>query len=43
RGTTRFSLRYTMFNQFRGLTNSTATSFGASAYNTLELLTWISF
>ncbi|MCR2828839.1 cytochrome C [Acidithiobacillus ferrooxidans] len=40
---TRFSLRYTMFNQFRGLTNSTATSFGASAYNTLELLTWISF
>lgn len=40
---TRFSLRYTAYNKFRGLGGSTATSFGASDFNTLEMLAWISY
>jgi hypothetical protein len=40
---TRFSLRYTLYNKFRGLTNGAVGPEKASAYNTLELLTWISF
>lgn len=40
---TRFSLRYTFYNKFRGLGSSTPTMPGASAFNTLELMTWLSF
>lgn len=42
---TRFSLRYTMYNQFRGVSgaSSSASGYAASSYNTLELLAWIAY
>ncbi|MHB8252300.1 MAG: cytochrome C [Acidiferrobacter sp.] len=41
---TRFSVRYTLYNKFRGLGGSTTGStFSASKYNTLELLAWIAY
>ena len=39
----RFSVRYTMFNKFRGLTGATATTPSASKFNTVELLAWFSY
>ena len=42
---TRFSLRYVMYNKFRGVGSASSNNlgYGASAYNTLELLAWISY
>jgi hypothetical protein len=43
---TRFSLRYTMYNQFNGVgaaSSNKVGNYGASAYNTLELLAWIAY
>ncbi len=39
----RFSVRYTMFNKFRGLTGATAATPSASKFNTVELLAWFSY
>ena len=39
----RFSVRYTFFNKFRGLTGATATTPSASKFNTVELLAWFSY
>ena len=38
---TRLSVRYTMFNKFRGLTGNNGTS--PSKFNTIELLAWIAY
>lgn len=40
---TRFSIRYTVFNKYYGLTSSTNGGPKASDFNTLELLSWIAF
>ncbi|WP_215876323.1 cytochrome C (plasmid) [Acidithiobacillus ferruginosus] len=42
---TRFSLRYVVYNKFNGVgsASSNTLGYGASAYNTLELLAWISY
>ena len=42
---TRFSLRYVVYNKFRGVgaPSSSTSGYGASAYNTLELLAWIAY
>ncbi|WP_205736148.1 hypothetical protein [Acidiferrobacter sp. SPIII_3] len=40
---TRLSVRYTMFNKFRGLTGATAATPSASKFNTIELLAWIAY
>ena len=42
---TRFSLRYVVYNKFNGVgsASSNKLGYGASAYNTLELLAWISY
>ena len=39
----RFSVRYTFFNEFRGLTSATATTPSASKFNTVELLAWFAY
>ncbi|MHB1266760.1 MAG: cytochrome C [Acidithiobacillus ferriphilus] len=42
---TRFSLRYVVYNKFRGVgaPSSSVSGYGASSYNTLELLAWIAY
>ncbi len=40
---TRLSVRYTIFNKFRGLSGATATTPSASKFNTIELLAWIAY
>jgi hypothetical protein len=42
---TRFSLRYVVYNKFRGVgaPSTSAHGYGASSYNTLELLAWIAY
>lgn len=42
---TRFSLRYNIYNKFNGVASAASNNlnYGASAYNTLELLAWISY
>ena len=40
---TRLSVRYTVFNKFRGLTGATAATPSASKFNTIELLAWIAY
>ena len=42
---TRFSLRYVVYNKFNGVGSASSNNlgYGASAYNTLELLAWISY
>jgi hypothetical protein len=42
---TRFSLRYVVYNKFNGVgsASSNKLGYGSSAYNTLELLAWISY
>ncbi|MGR2928430.1 cytochrome C [Acidithiobacillus ferriphilus] len=42
---TRFSLRYVVYNKFRGIgaPSSSTSGYGASSYNTLELLAWIAY
>ena len=42
---TRFSLRYVVYNKFRGVgaPSTSASRYGASSYNTLELLAWIAY
>ena len=42
---TRFSLRYVIYNKFRGVgaPSSSTSGYGASSYNTLELLAWIAY
>jgi hypothetical protein len=40
---TRFSVRYTLFNKFRGLTGATASTPSASKFNTVELLAWFAY
>jgi len=39
----RFSVRYTFYNKFRGLTAATATTPSASKFNTVELLAWFAY
>ena len=42
---TRFSLRYVVYNKFRGVgaPSTSVHGYGASSYNTLELLAWIAY
>ena len=42
---TRLSLRYVVYNKFRGVgaPSSSVSGYGASSYNTLELLAWIAY